>query len=212
MELKNNNCCTVLLRGGNSRRMGTDKAFLLWKGKTYLRTISEKLDSLFDEKYLSVAADRGGEKRHPDTRNEDCRELSSDWIILPDRIPDCGPMSGIWTALETCRSEWALICPCDLPAVETELFQLLLENRAPDADLVYPVTQDGMHLTCAIYRKTLAPVIGTQIRTGDFRLRRLLKLCRGKPVQITDPEYVRMLTNVNTEQDRVKAELEAAAQ
>lgn len=186
-------CCAVLLRGGKSRRMGRDKALLPWKGKTWLETIAEQLDPLFSEKYLSVSEET------------DCI-LPADWVVLADAVPDCGPIGGILTALQTCRAEWALVSSCDIPAVKTALFQLLLENRAPDADLVFPATADKIHLTCALYRKTMEPLVREQIAQGDYRLRSLPGKCRAREVRITDPAYLFMLTNVNTRADRALLE------
>lgn len=188
--MSHESCCAVILRGGKSRRMGTDKALLSWKGKTWLETIAEQLDPLCPEKYLSVSEGDGG-----------CI-LRADWVVLPDSVPDCGPVGGILTALQTCRAEWALVSSCDIPAVRTALFQLLLDNRSPDADLVFPVTQDKIHLTCALYRKTMEPLVREQIAQGDYRLRSLPGKCRARQIRITDPAYLYMLTNVNTREDR----------
>ena len=180
-------CCAVLLRGGKSRRMGQDKACLPWKdGLTFLQAVAVQMDFL-PEKYLSVAA------AVP-------RELSADWSVLPDRVPGCGPMGGIWTALTTCRADWALVASCDVPAVERTLFLRLLKERASgDYEIIYPATPDGrLHLTCALYEKRAAQILEQQIRRGDYRLRNLLSLCRCRTIPVNDPAEIRMLTNVNT--------------
>lgn len=185
-------CCAVLLRGGKSRRMGRDKALLPWGESTFLETIASKLDFL-DEKYLSVAAvDRGSA----------ADGLSADWVRLPDLIPDCGPLGGIYTALSSCRAEWALIASCDIPAVEQRFFTMLLEKRSDDVDIVYPRTPDGrMHMTCALYRRSIAPIVRQQIEKGDNRLRLLTGLCRAKEILIEDPDLLRMISNFNTEEE-----------
>ncbi len=183
-------CCAVLLRGGKSRRMGRDKALLPWGESTFLETIASKLDFL-DEKYLSVAA--------VDSASDG---LSADWIRLPDLIPDCGPLGGIYTALSSCRAEWALIASCDIPAVEQRFFTMLLEERSEDVDIVYPRTPDGrMHMTCALYRRSIAPIVRQQIEKGDNRLRLLTGLCRAKDILIEDPDLLRMISNFNTEEE-----------
>jgi molybdopterin-guanine dinucleotide biosynthesis protein A len=207
-------CCAVLLRGGRSRRMGRDKALLPWKESTFLETIASELDFL-DEKYLSVAAagsspDRdipasaaeGSEKGISSDRDS----LSDDWIRLPDLIPDCGPLGGIYTALQTCRAEWALVVSCDVPAVQQSFFKMLLQERSGGVDIIYPLTPDGrMHMTCAAYRKAVAPILRQQIEKGDNRLRVLPDLCRAKAVRIEEPDLIRMISNINTgeEFDRI---------
>lgn len=189
-------CCAVLLRGGRSRRMGRDKALLPWKESTFLETIASELDFL-DEKYLSVAAAGSSPDRD---------SLSADWIRLPDLIPDCGPLGGIYTALQTCRAEWALVVSCDVPAVQQSFFKMLLQERSGGVDIIYPLTPDGrMHMTCAAYRKAVAPILRQQIEKGDNRLRVLPDLCRAKAVRIEEPDLIRMISNINTgeEFDRI---------
>ena len=207
-------CCAVLLRGGRSRRMGRDKALLPWKESTFLETIASELDFL-DEKYLSVAAATGSPDRDILTSaaengeigsSPDRDRLSDDWIRLPDLISDCGPLGGIYTALQTCRAEWALVVSCDVPAVQQSFFKMLLQERSGGVDIIYPLTPDGrMHMTCAVYRKAAAPILRRQIEMGDNRLRVLPDLCRAKAVRIEEPDLIRMISNINTgeEFDRI---------
>lgn len=129
--------------------------------------------------------------------------LTADWVVLPDRVPDCGPMGGIWTALSACSAEWALTASCDIPAVRRTLFWRLLEERAAgEFEIIYPMTPDGrMHLTCALYKKSAVPLLEQQILKGDYRLRSLLSLCSSRAVLIREPETVRMLANINTKEE-----------
>ena len=196
-------CCAVLLRGGRSRRMGMDKALLSWEGKTFLQTVADQMD-IFEEKYLSVAAEPD-KAACPEVTHLD--GLLQGWKVLPDRIPDCGPMGGIWTALSACRAEWALTASCDIPAVRQSFFLKLLDSRSEDVDIVCPVTSDGrMHMTCALYRRSAAPLLEARLREGNYRMRSLFSCCRVKTVPVTDPEEERMLSNINTpeELDRVR--------
>ena len=194
--------------------MGRDKALLPWKESTFLETIASQMEFL-DEKYLSLAAagsDPGQDGRSAAVKDsrEDCDSnrdaLSDDWVRLPDLIPDCGPLGGIYTALQTCWAEWALIVSCDVPAVEQRFFRMLLEERGSDVDIIYPLTPDGrMHMTCAVYRKAIAPTLQQQIEKGDNRLRVLPDLCRAKAIRIKQPDLIRMVSNINTgeEFDRI---------
>lgn len=200
-EKSTQDCCAVLLRGGRSRRMGgRDKALLPWKKSTFLETIASQLDFL-EEKYLSVAAADDSKTGDPNGQNSP-GILSDDWIRLPDLIPDCGPLGGIYTALATCKAQWALVVSCDVPAVEESFFKMLLAQRSQEADIIYPLTPDGrMHMTCAVYRKSIAPVLLQQLEKGDNRLRVLPELCRAKAIRIEQPDLVRMLSNINTNEE-----------
>ena len=186
--------------------MGRDKALLPWKESTFLETIASQLEFL-DEKYLSVSAagsdcnpaspsvSAAGSDSNPDS-------LSEEWHRLPDLIPDCGPLGGIYTALQTCEADWALVVSCDIPAIERRFFAMMLEERTDDVDILYPVTPDGrMHMTCALYRKSIAPTLKQQIDKGDNRLRVLKDLCRARAIPVEDPALLGMLSNINTGDD-----------
>lgn len=150
----------------------------------------------------SRSASEKGTKASRGENDSDQDRLSDDWIRLPDLIPDCGPLGGIYTALHTCEAEWALVVSCDIPAVEQPLLKMLLEERGNDVDIIYPLTPDGrMHLTCAVYRKAIAPILRQQIEKGDNRLRVLLDLCRAKAIRLEQPDLIRMVSNINTGED-----------
>lgn len=194
--------CAVLLRGGKSRRMGLDKAFLPFGERTFVQTIAAQME-MFGEKYLSAAADAPRDLPSMDG-------LSKDWILLPDIEAGCGPMGGIYSALIMCRAPWVLVVSCDIPNVKRELFDLLIREADEEADLIYPVTSRA-HMTCALYRKTMVPLLQEQIRRGDYRLQNLTGRCRAKAVdlRIADEnggtadaqKWERMLRNVNTKED-----------
>ena len=193
--------CGVLLCGGKSRRMGVDKASLPWGSGTFLQAAAARLD-MFSEKYLSVSANA-----NPNAKNgqSERKGLAPDWIVLPDKVPDCGPIGGIYTALSTCTAGWAMVVSCDVPKVEESLLRVLMAGRTAEAEIVYPVTSDGrMHLTCALYRKSLLPVLEQHIAAHDYRLRSLLDKCRAAivPLDSAQDSFLEdMLANINTPED-----------
>ena len=226
--------CGVLLCGGKSRRMGVDKASLPWGSGTFLQAAASRLD-MFSEKYLSVSANANPNANPNVNANADADQdagagadadagavsdsgsgepkngqserkgLAPDWIVLPDQVPDCGPIGGIYTALSTCTAGWAMVVSCDVPKVEESLLRVLMAGRTAEAEIVYPVTSDGrMHLTCALYRKSLLPVLEQHIAAHDYRLRSLLDKCRAAIVpldSVQDSFLEDMLANINTPED-----------
>ena len=160
------------------------------------------------------------------------------WTAVRDRYRDCGPLGGIHAALSACRAEWALFISCDTPLYRRELAELLIskvpglseasgtsevpgmsippsetdpEKGEPPAgtQLLIPVTPDGRwHMTCAIWRRTLLPEVEAQLKSGDYRLRKLC-LKDGGPSPGTvlvrlegeQAAFAEMLNNINTEED-----------
>lgn len=194
----NKDVCAVILAGGKSSRMGRDKASLTLGHKTFLQRIAAELDACgFQEKYVSLGIGEKTEIRIP-----------GGWTAVRDRYRDCGPLGGIHAALSVCRAEWALFVSCDTPLYRRELAELLI-SKIPGPQLLIPVTPDGRwHMTCALWRKTLLPEVEAQLKSGDYRLRKLC-LKDGGPSPGTvlvrlegeQAAFAEMLNNINTEED-----------
>ena len=202
-----------VLAGGRSSRMGRDKASLTLGHKTFLQRIAAELDACgFQEKYDSLGSgSRYGmheEENSTGTGEKTEIHIPVGWTAVRDRYRDCGPLGGIHAALSVCRAEWALFVSCDTPLYRRELAELLI-SKIPGPQLLIPVTPDGRwHMTCALWRKTLLPEVEAQLKSGDYRLRKLC-LTDGGPSPGTvlvrlegeQAAFAEMLNNINTEED-----------
>ena len=204
----NKDVCAVILAGGKSSRMGRDKASLTLGNETFLQRIAAELDACgFQEKYVSLGT---GEKTEI--------HIPVGWTAVRDRYRNCGPLGGIHAALSACRAEWSLFVSCDTPLYRREFADLLI-SKIPGTDtepehsvgtqLLVPVTPDGRwHMTCALWRRTLLPEVEAQLKSGDYRLRKLC-LKDGGPSPGTvlvrlegeQAAFAEMLNNINTEED-----------
>lgn len=209
----NKDVCAVILAGGKSSRMGRDKASLTLGHKTFLQRIAAELDACgFQEKYVSLGSgSRYGmheEENSTGTGEKTEIHIPVGWTAVRDRYRDCGPLGGIHAALSACRAEWALFVSCDTPLYRRELAELLI-SKIPGPQLLIPVTPDGRwHMTCALWRRTLLPEVEAQLKSGDYRLRKLC-LKDGGPSPGTvlvrlegeQAAFAEMLNNINTEED-----------
>jgi len=177
---------SVVLCGGKSSRMGTQKALLTINGETFLhRTLTQLQD--FEEILISA--------------NDPALASLCAYPVIPDRYPGCGPMGGLHAALSTCRSGALLAVACDMPCFTAALVRLLLSHWCEDADAVIAMTPDGRyHPLCAIYRKSLAPIFEDHLRSGKCKL--LTALPRDGVRFVPVPEDLApCLKNVNTPED-----------
>ncbi len=103
----------LVLAGGKSRRFGQDKALVMYQGKTLLERAVGLLESM-DLRPLVV------------TREEaDYSFLSCP--ILTDKLPDQGPLGGIYTAMSWHKNTDFLVLTCDMPSIEKKTLEALFE-------------------------------------------------------------------------------------
>ena len=162
----------VLLCGGLSTRMGTNKAFLPFGEYTLIEYQVRRFRPYFEKIYLSVP------------------ELNSFWAALsakldctaiPDRVEKIGPLGGLYSCLSTVTEDLLFFTPVDAPFTSTDaaltLCQMLKQDIESDAEkyacvLLHPTR--GMQPLSAVYAKSCLPVIERMIQEENYRLRRLL--------------------------------------
>ena len=135
-----------VLAGGESSRMGRDKALLeLPSGETMLRRALHTAKQAAG-KVVLVAP----EGRYP--------ELQAEFQTISDIHPGRGPLSGIHAALCYSATEWNLVLGVDSPRVTPELLRFLLTVAAGAAAAlaVVPRVAGRLHTVCAAYRKAFA--------------------------------------------------------
>ena len=185
----------MILAGGKSSRMGTDKALLEIDGTNFIGKIAGELN-FFEEKFLA----RGN-----------CEVVSiPGWQNIPDIYPECGPIGGLHAALKTCRSD-ALVCvTCDMPLLKSELVRDLCDQMTEEYDAVILKEADGrIHPTCGIYRKSAVNVFEQQILDGNYRMMQVLDRLRVKYVTIDPQSGSGQLKNINTPEDLRELKKEA---
>lgn len=104
----------LILMGGQSLRMGSDKAFVTYKSQTLLKHCLSKLEGLTTETYLSV-------------NEEQFNALQSTYNCIQDKYLDKGPMGGILSALETLNKD-LIVLAVDMPNIYTSALKKLFFN------------------------------------------------------------------------------------
>ena len=172
----------VILAGGRSSRMGTDKALLSIKNKNFIETLCQSF-SFFEEKMIAR-----GDLDMPDPIT---------WKVIPDCYPYHGPIGGLHAALKHCLSEAVFVTACDTPLIDKAIYDRLREEMDEETDAVIVVTEDGKyHPLCGIYKKSGEKIMEEQILSGNNRMMQVLRKIRTKYVDINAKEYG--LYNINT--------------
>jgi molybdenum cofactor guanylyltransferase len=150
-----------ILVGGASSRMGSDKAQLLFNGRTSLEIIAAQLSAAVSDVALVGA-------------RQVYRRLT--WKNVPDLHDRWGALGGIHSAMAATDKEWAAIVACDLPFVTGDLFVHLISLIDDTSDAIVPVQQDGRpQPLCALYRReTCLPEVDRLIAEDEHTPRALL--------------------------------------
>lgn len=146
------NVAAFILAGGSSSRMGADKALLEWNGEPLLLLAARLLDPLV----ASVTV-----------IGEPARYAALGLTVVPDDVPNLGPLGGIATALRISRLPWNLVVGCDLPYLTAAWLEFLISRAlASRGDVLLPEGPRGPEPLCAVYHARCAPVISTALQRG----------------------------------------------
>jgi molybdopterin-guanine dinucleotide biosynthesis protein A len=181
--------------GGQSRRMGRDKALLPW-GDTDL--LGHTLARLAAAGASEVRILSGARPRYSE------RGVAVDIDPAPER----GPMGGLLAALEAARGRPALLLGVDLPLVSSDLLRHLLALD-PGADAVVPFCPRGPEPLCAVYGAGCLEAVRRHLAAGDLQMTSLrgdVRVREVGPDQLAafgDPD--RLFLNVNAFADYERA-------
>jgi len=106
----------LVLAGGQSRRMGRDKALLLRDGQSQLAHMVSLLDAVVDRVFVSARSEQTADAER------------SRFELIVDRYDDMGPVAGILSALQEYPEVDWLVVACDLPNIDDSTLRFLLEN------------------------------------------------------------------------------------
>jgi molybdenum cofactor guanylyltransferase len=184
-----------ILAGGNSTRMGTDKAFVMFGGRTLLaralevcRTITSEVRIIGDRKKFALFAP-----------------------VVEDVFSGCGPLAGIQAGLQASQTDWNVFLAVDLPFVSPALLHFLVaQARESGAIVTVPQAGKGFQPLCAVYRRCFAEAAETALRAGRYKIDALFDPALTHPVGEQDlrsagfsPEVFR---NLNTPEELAEAQ------
>jgi molybdopterin-guanine dinucleotide biosynthesis protein A len=170
-----------ILAGGNSSRMGRDKAFLPAGGRTLIEQIADYVEQATGNVTLIGPRERYAGLGYP---------------VVSDMLPGMGPLGGLYTALRTTSSRWNLILACDMPRLTADFLRGLLQAAENcGKDCLVPVTSDGAHPLCAAYHRDLLPRAESALSAGQLKMQAFVRALDTEYWPVDDPDLLR---NVNT--------------
>jgi len=147
-----------ILAGGRSYRLGRDKVLLPWQGATLLQHAINRLLPLCAN--VSICSSR------PDLR----RKIPGPYSVIPDALPNAGPLGGIVPALELSPTDWNFFLAVDLPFVPLEFLRALTQRPITPALAIIPVVEKVPQPLCGMYHRGLATGLRRALVEGNYKI------------------------------------------
>jgi molybdopterin-guanine dinucleotide biosynthesis protein A len=171
----------AVLCGGNSRRMGTDKAQLQLHGRALAGRVADALAGAGIDRVVAVGGDAGA-----------LRGLGLE--VVADRYPGEGPLGGVLTALTTLAAgfDHVAILACDLVQPDAATIRAVVAHAvAEDVDVAAPLVDGWRHLHHAVWHVRARVALEEAYDRGERAPRRAIAGLRVGDVLGIDPASVR---------------------
>lgn len=177
----------IVLAGGKSSRMGTDKSLLRWKGITLVERAIELLRPLCSQVIISS------------------NNLVYDFTgceTWPDELPQQAPIIGIFSCLKRSATDVNIVLSCDMPYVSADLLIHLRGYSGKNA-VVVPVHDGFTEPLCGIYKQSILPYLEKRIANNELSLHRFIESCPHHYAEIDKLPFYnnRLFLNINTPDD-----------
>lgn len=192
--------------GGQSSRMGEDKALKPFLGRPLIQRVVDRLTPIADE--IIVTTNRPDDYAFLNLR------------LFPDLKPGRGALGGLYTAIASASHPVVAVVACDMPFASSMLIETmsrLLVDAEREADVVIAKSEEGYEPLHAIYRRdTCLPAIEAAIDADQWKViawfpQVKVRVLRPEEIKSADPDGL-AFWNVNTPEEFEKAEKLTTAQ
>jgi len=181
------NLTVILLAGGKSNRMGEDKGFLTFRGKTFCEHIIAAALPCCNE-LIIVANDQ--------------RYSQFGYKVVADNYKNAGPLAGIEAGLTASESELNLILSCDNPLISTDLLKNMIENNKTGHISIFTNNKQIQPFP-GLYPSHLIGALSKALDKGNNKLIQFIK--DQKHQQLTLPDsFKHQIININHKTDYKK--------
>ncbi|MEZ4917235.1 MAG: molybdenum cofactor guanylyltransferase [Chitinophagales bacterium] len=186
---KTNSITGIILAGGKSSRMGTNKALIPINNVPMIEQIINTLNFICDD--IIVIA------------NNDL-PIKGNFKIQKDIIENCGPMGGIHAGLNASSSFKNIIVSCDAPYTNLKALQCLIDYTKNSNCTLFE-HENKMHPLPGCYTTNCLPTITENLTQNKLKLRETVTSLNPKMINIEKllfkKDYLKALININTPED-----------
>ena len=182
----------LILAGGESSRMGRDKALVNYDGVPMLQRVYQVAANCTEQVYILTP----WAERYQNI-------LPSNYNYLIETNPGKGPVNGLSEGLEQISAEWILLLACDLPLLDVEIIQSwinILPQIPPSTLALVPQRSQIWEPMCAFYRQEIKAELQTFLKAGNRSFQKFLSGIEVEALAV-DEKTAFMLHNCNYPKD-----------
>jgi molybdopterin-guanine dinucleotide biosynthesis protein A len=181
----------IILAGGKSSRMGTDKALLQINGHSFLQHCHDVLIKLCDEIIISSS--------------NQAHELNNT-LRVADIYPEKGPLGGLHATLSASKNDINLCLSVDTPFVTVDFLRWMLNQQKDDKSFF--IKEGGrFHPLIGVYHKSAVALTEVALKNNSLRTTELVKHLPHdwQHLEVYGDYNFGMLANINTQEEYEKA-------
>ena len=179
----------IILAGGQSKRMGTNKALVEYLGKQLIGYSIELSKAFASEVIISSGEDELRKFGYP---------------VVSDIFPVKAPLAGIHAGLTHSRTDWNLVLTCDMPHVSKEIIRFLMTYLDGEQQMIVPGHDGFVEPLCGFYNKNLLDLIEVQFKKQKYSPLDLISHCKSSVIpfdEIFQEPLSLLFKNVNERKD-----------
>lgn len=183
----------IVLSGGKSSRMGTDKCDLIYNNESLINLQIDKLNEIGIEDIIAAGY-----------RGKNCKTK-----IVRDDIMK-GPLSGIYVGLNNIKNDRALVISVDVPLVKKGTIKKVIEySFEKDLDIAMVIHHGNREPLIGVYKKDLVKKIEAILRSDSYSVMKLVDMCKYEFLDVEDDDEKFLNINYKDDYDKLlKVKLE----
>jgi molybdopterin-guanine dinucleotide biosynthesis protein A len=183
------NISSAILAGGQSTRMGQDKATLKIGDMGLIERVYATVRNVFDDVFV-VSSHHKKIQGVPAT-------------VIGDALPQGGSLVGIISALLYSRTPYVFVVACDMPFLNGDFIRHMIDQVSGE-DIIVPKSIAGYEPLHAIYNRSCLSYMLRLIDANRFKIDRIFPLLNVRTINVevqSSPQGISVFTNINTEKD-----------
>lgn len=182
----------ILLAGGESKRFGSPKAFATKDGQPFYKYSIHAIKPFVTKLFIVT-----NPKLEPQFKHE--REANV--ITDVQEYQGHGPLAGIYSAMEQDTTDWYIVTPIDVPFINKQVIQQLVEHTYTKADAIIPIVTGKKQPLISIYHRSIKNVVKQHLDQNMRSVHQLLEALNVKSVTI---DASQPFININQRSDYEK--------